>query len=396
MTTVLNRFALLLACAAACGAACGRSPAPAQADRRAETAGGVTHEEEENAIHLSDDMIRDLRISTAVVAERAGARQVSVLGQIAIDQERYAEVAPPTGGQVMRVLVDLDAAVGGGTPLAELRSTELGRARADLQSADARRDLAQQTLARKRSLAAERIVAAREVQEAEAAARAAEAEVRAAAANLRALGVSEGEDATDTSVFLVRSPIAGRVIDRRAVLGQFADPTAPLFTVADLSRVWLIAQVFERDAVNLRIGSVAHITMAALPGREFDGRVGRIGRQVDPGSRTVPVRVELPNGDGVLRPGMSASARLEVGGASETILAVPAAALQRVGQQWLAFLPRTPQEFEMRPVGRGRDLGNDVEVVSGVKAGDTVVVEGAFLLKAEAEKRLGGDAEHAH
>jgi cobalt-zinc-cadmium efflux system membrane fusion protein len=85
-----------------------------------------------------------------------------------------------------------------------------------------------------------------------------------------------------------------------------------------------------------------------------------------------------------------------VAGATETILAVPAAALQRVGGEWLAFVPKTPQEFEMRRVGRGRDLGNDVEVVSGLKAGETVVVDGAFLLKAEAEKRVGGGDEHGH
>jgi cobalt-zinc-cadmium efflux system membrane fusion protein len=83
-------------------------------------------------------------------------------------------------------------------------------------------------------------------------------------------------------------------------------------------------------------------------------------------------------------------------GATRTILAVPAAALQRVGERWLAFIPREEHEYEMRPVGRGRDLGNDVEVVAGLKAGETVVVEGAFLLKAEAEKRAGGGDEHGH
>ena len=136
--------------------------------------------------------------------------------------------------------------------------------------------------------------------------------------------------------------------------------------------------------------------MAALPGREFDGRVTQVGRQVDAGSRTIPLRIELANADGVLRPGMSATAILDVAGRSQTILSVPAAALQRVGQAWLAFVPRTPQEFEMRPVGRGRDLGNEVEVVSGLKAGEIVVVEGAFLLKAEAEKRRGRGDEHGH
>jgi cobalt-zinc-cadmium efflux system membrane fusion protein len=395
MNARLMRTAGAIAILAA-SVACRNAAPPRQAAPPGSAPATETHPEEENAIHLSEDAVRDLRISTALVAERSGAEEVSVLGEIAADQSRYAEIAPPTGGQVIRVLVEVNAVVRAGAPLAQLRSSDLGRARADLLSAEARRDLARQTLDRKRSLAAERIVAAREVQEAEATYKAAEAEVRAAVASLRALGIAEDDTGGDSSLFYVRSPIAGRVIDRHAVLGQFAETNGPLFIVADLSRVWLIAQVFERDAVTLQEGSTAHVTMSALPGQEFDGRVTQIGRQVDPGSRTMAVRVELPNAAGVLRPGMSASARLEVGGQTRTILAVPAAALQRVGEAWLAFVPKDPQEFEMRPVGRGRDLGNDVEVVSGLKAGETVVVEGAFLLKAEAEKRRGGGGEHGH
>jgi cobalt-zinc-cadmium efflux system membrane fusion protein len=222
--------------------------------------------------------------------------------------------------------------------------------------------------------------------------------VRAATASLQALGVSEdvGASSEDGSLFYVRSPIAGRVLDRHAVLGQYAEPSASLFTIADLSRVWVMAQAFERDAVNVRLGSTAHVTLAALPGQEFDGRVALVGRQVEPGSRTLPVRIEVANPSGALRPGMSASSRLEVAGQSRSILAVPAAALQRVGDRWLAFVPKAQYEYEMRPVGRGRDLGNDVEVVSGLRAGETVVVEGAFLLKAEAEKRAGGADENGH
>jgi cobalt-zinc-cadmium efflux system membrane fusion protein len=355
-----------------------------------------THAEEENAIHLASDMVRDLRISTARVEERAGASEVSALGEVVADQARYAEVAPPTGGQIVRLLVETNAVVERGTPLAQLRSAELGRARAALLTADARRELARQTLDRKRALAAERIVAAREVQEAEAAFTAADAEARAASTALRALGITDAPPDEDASVFLVRSPIAGRVLERPAVLGRFAEPTSTLFTIADLSRIWVIAHAFERDAVNVRVGSVAHVTLAALPGQEFDGRVALIGRLVDSGSRTVPIRIEAPNASGLLRPGMSTSSRIEVMGEGRMILTVPAAALQRVGERWLAFVPKAEFEFEMRPVGRGRDLGNDVEVVSGLKAGETVVVEGAFVLKAEAEKRAGGGDEHGH
>lgn len=376
--------------------ACGQPSTPEEHSSSPPAASeGNAHPEEDDAIHLSNDMARDLRVSTARVEERLGTGQVVVLGQIAPDQARYAEVAPFTSGQLVRVLVEQDGQVNTGTALAELRSSEVGRARADLLSANARLELAQQTVERKRALAGERIVPTREVQEAEAVFRAAAAEVRAATANLRALGAADQDGEVDSSLFVVRSPIAGRVVERRTVLGQHADTDRPLFVVADLSRVWLIAQVFEREAVNIRVGSVAHVTMTALPGQEMDGRVTQVGRQVDPGSRTVPTRIELRNPTGTLRPGMSASVRVEVSGATSKMLTVPAAALQRVGQEWLAFVPESGQGFQMRRVGRGRDLGNDVEVVSGLAAGETVVVEGAFLLKAEAEKRRNGsETEH--
>jgi cobalt-zinc-cadmium efflux system membrane fusion protein len=387
---VVTALVLLAACVA-----CGPGPLPRQ-DGEGPEAIEETHEEEANAIHLSEDAARDLRIGTATVNERAGAQEVSVLAEVAADPGRYAEIAPPTAGQIVEVLVDVDSAVSAGAPLARLRSTALGRARADLMAAEARRDLARQTLERRRGLAAERIVAQREVEEADAGFRAADAEAQAARAAFGAFGVPAGDADEDGSVFLVRSPIAGHVIDRLAVLGRFAEPSAPIFVVADLARVRVVAQAFERDAVNVRPNSVGHVTMAALPGQEFDGRVVSVGRQVDSGARTVPVRIDLPNPGGVLRPGMSATVRLEVGEQRQTMLTVPAAALQRVGDRWLVFVPKAEFEFEMRPVGRGRDLGNDVEVVSGVKAGETVVVEGAFLLKAEAEKRGGGGDAHAH
>ncbi|HEY1303855.1 MAG TPA: efflux RND transporter periplasmic adaptor subunit [Vicinamibacterales bacterium] len=353
-----------------------------------------THKEEANAIHLTADLARDLRITTEPARERSGAQEVTVLGEVAPDQGRYAEVAPTTSGQIVRVLVEVDAPVKADTPLAHLRSTELGRARADLVSANAKRDLARQTFERKRSLASERIVAQREVQEAEATFRAAEAEASAASTSLSALGVSGDPVGGDPSLFEVRTPVAGRVIDRRAVVGQHADANSRLFVVADLSRVWVVTQAFERDAVNARAGSVAHVTLAALPGQEFDGRVSLVGRQVDAGSRTVPIRIELDNPSGILRPGMSASARLEVAANGRTVITVPAAALQRVGDKWLVFLPKGDYEYEMRAVGRGRDLGNEVEVVSGLRAGEMVIVDGAFLLKAEAEKRSVGSGAH--
>jgi cobalt-zinc-cadmium efflux system membrane fusion protein len=392
----MNRKHLAMLLMMAPAAAGCRGPATPE-PRPAPPASADAHEDEQDVIHLSDDMLRDLRLSTAAVSQRTGPQDVTALGEVAAHQDRYAEVTPPTGGQVVDVLVRDGEQVEAGAPLARLRSGEVARAFADLVSSKARRDLAISNLERKKTLAADKIVPQREAIEAEAAVRSADIDVATATSALRSLGVREGDaDERDPSLFVVRSPIPGRIVERRAVLGRHADPDQPLFTVADLSQVWVVVHVFERDAVNVRAGSVAHVMLAALPGQEYDGRVTMLGSRVDPGSRTVAVRVELANPNAVLRPGMSASVRLEVGGAERTVLAVPAAALQRVGERWLAFIPRNEHEYEMRPVGRGRDLGGEVEVVSGLTAGETVVVDGAFLLRAEAEKRRGGADAHGH
>jgi cobalt-zinc-cadmium efflux system membrane fusion protein len=116
---------------------------------------------------------------------------------------------------------------------------------------------------------------------------------------------------------------------------------------------------------------------------------------VDAHSRTVPVRIELPNAGGRLKPGMFATAFIGTSGAGEEVVAVPATSLQRMDNQWIVFLPRGEGRFEVRPVERGRDLGNEVAIVSGLKPGEPVVAEGAFVLRAEAEKKEGG-GEHHH
>lgn len=148
----------------------------------------------------------------------------------------------------------------------------------------------------------------------------------------------------------------------------------------------------------MRPGADAEITLAALPGVKLRGTVEWVGGEVDAHSRTVPVRVVLPNEGGRLKPGMFATAWIGTGGEGEDVVAVPAAALQRMDDRWIVFLPqggRASGEFEVRPVERGRDLGDEVAVLAGLRPGERVVVEGAFVLRAEAAKKEGG-GEHHH
>jgi cobalt-zinc-cadmium efflux system membrane fusion protein len=347
-----------------------------------------------HSLRIRPEMLRDIRVTTAPVEVRAGGEGVQLLGELKVNEGRYAEVGTPIASRVVSVLAAPGQIVRKGQPLAMLQSVEIGKARAESITAQTRLDLAKKTFERKRSLAAENIVPAREVQEAEANVATAEAEVRAARAGLRALGASD--ESSDSSELILRSPVDGTVIERNAMQGQMADPAQPLFRIGDLSQLWLVVHAFERDAVRLTPGTTARVSFSALPGRAFTGNVALVGKQVDASSRTIPVRIVVANSEQLLRPGMSATAWVPVGKSSEKMVTVPVAALQRIENEWLVFLPTGQDSFEIRPVGRGRDLGTEIEIVSGLKPGERVVIEGAFLLKAEAEKARGEGSEHEH
>jgi cobalt-zinc-cadmium efflux system membrane fusion protein len=375
-------------------AACGRGPETSSTPAPAASATAeAPHEEAPNTVEVDEGMLRDLRITTRPVESRTGGDLVMLLGELAVDQRAYAEVGTPVAARVTRLPVNAGDAVRSGQTLAELTSPELARERAEYLSASARLRLAEAALERKRGLAAERIAPLREVQEAESAAGEARAALRASRASIAAFGVDPPADESDgatSPVFVLRSPVSGSVIERTAVIGQLLDPSAPAFRIGNLSTLWLTVHAFERDAVRIRQGVTARLSFPALPGQDFAGAVTMVGRHVERESRTVPVRIDVKNRDNVLRPGMSATATLPVGESGAAILTVPVASVQRVRNEWCVFLQKDASHFEVRRIGRGRDLGGDVEVLSGLRVGETVVVEGAFLLKAQAEKGKGG------
>lgn len=363
--------------------------------QREVTGSDVTHHDVHGGgsqiVRIAPEMIRDLRVTTAKAEARAAGERVSVLAELRVNQDAYAEVASPSPARVVRVLAKAGDEVKANQPLVELTSGEMSKARAEVQAADARLTLAKKTLERKDRLLEERLIPEKEVIEARAAVTEAEAARTVASGALKQFAGAEGG-----SGLMLRAPVAGTVIDRDVVVGQLADPSKTLFRIGDLSKLWLVAHVFERDAVRVQIGTTGTATFAALPGKTVDGKIVWIGREVETASRTVPVRLEIPNADGVLRPGMSASVSIPVGEVGGQVAAVPIAAVQRVADKWSVFVPRGPGQFEAKPVGRGRDLGGEVEILSGLTPGEEVVVDGAFLLKAEFDKARGEGGEHDH
>jgi cobalt-zinc-cadmium efflux system membrane fusion protein len=392
----IKSFLVVTTCLAICACGRGREDA-ATTDAPSATAKPEAHTDEANTLEVDEGMLRDLRITTSGVESRPGGERVVLLGALAVDQSAYAEVGTPVAARVTQLRVNAGDTVGRGQVLADLTSPELARQRAEYLSAQARLTLAEAALERKRGLAAEKIAPLREVQEAESTVGEARAALRASRAAIAAFGVeppaSEHDDATSSNFALV-SPVGGSVIERSAVLGQMLDPASPAFRIGNLATLWLTVHAFERDAVRIEQGVAARVSFPALPGQDFTGTIATVGRQVESESRTVPVRIVIKNSGNRLRPGMSASAAVPVGTTGAPILTVPVAAVQRVRNEWCVFLPMDASHFEIRRIGRGRDLGAEVEVLSGLTAGEQIVVDGAFLLKAQAEKGEGGHDEH--
>ena len=381
---------LALVCLAACS---GKAPAPDDhvpaeptAHAGSDTAhGGLPHAEPE-LITIAPDMMRDLRVTLGKAQTRAAGETVSAPGELHVDEDAYAEIAAPVAARVTKILVKPGDKVTVGQILVVLDSPDLAQSRAEVDAAKARLEIARKTADRKRQLVADRLVPEREKIEAEAALGEAEAAYNVATSTLRKYGGAAGDQA-----LAIKSPIAGTVIERSVVMGQLADPAKTLFRIGDLSTLWLVAHVFERDALRVTPERKASASFAALPGKSVDAVVQTIGKEVDAASRTIAIRLDVPNPDGNLRPGMSATISVPLGDAGEAqVTTVPAAAVQRMGESWAVFIPHGAGAFEARPIGRGRDLAGDVEVLSGLQPGEDVVVEGAFLLKAEADKARGG------
>jgi cobalt-zinc-cadmium efflux system membrane fusion protein len=314
---------------------------------------------------------------------------------------------------------------------------ELDQALADQASADAERDVAERNLARLRELQerglrsrTELLAGEADMNRArvrgEAAARrltvlgtVAETErirarqrVEAARAKLRALGVEAGDiarleagdDDAVTSRSIVRSPIAGVVADRQVTVGQAVEPTAKIFTIADLSEVWVAGALRDRDVAAVRPGMSAVVTVPGAPNGTFRGRVAQIGTQVDEKTRTLPVRVAVQNpklaanGQGyALRPGMFATVDLEVSRRSNALV-VPTAAVQTLGGQPVVFV-ETPltdgAAFQRRAVVLGARDGDVVEVTQGLEPGERIVLANGYLIKSEFERSKISHG-HAH
>ncbi len=325
------------------------------------------------------------------VAGPAPADSLSLTGLVRFDPSHLAHLGPRIRGRVRQAIAETGSLVEAGDTLVVLDSPELGAAQAAWFKAAVVRDVALTNYERVEPLARAGIVSERRQLEAESEWRQREAELAYAERALMALGAEP--DSTASSLFVLTSPIAGIVVDKHASLGELIDSDAIAFTVGNLSRVWLLLDLYESDIAKVREGMPVTVTADAYPTLRFPARVAYVAPVVDTVSRTVKVRAEIPNPDWVLKPGMFARAELVIEGTQRPTV-VPRLAVHDLEGEEVVFVPQGNGRFGIRHVATGRVLrGGFIEIVDGLIAGDTVVSDGSFALKAELQK---GSFGHAH
>lgn len=344
--------------------------------------------EKSKPLQLSDDEARRAGLQATKLEAAAAGEEIALFGTVETNKDRLARIVAPVAGRIAVMSAGLGDLVKKGDILAVLESPESGEAQAAYGQAEAELALAARNLDRIRGLVAGGSLARKEEAKAQAEHDKARAVLAAAKAKLTSFGLAPQGS---TGRLAVTAPFDGAVIERAAVLGEHAQAHQALFTVADLTSLWIEAELFERDLARVAVGAAARVRVAAYPGRELTGTVKYVSSVLDRDTRTAKARIEIANADGALKPGMFATIGIALSG-SKPVLRVPENALVLLQGQMTAFV-RAGEGYEPRPVETGARQGGEIIVTSGLEAGDEVVTAGAYALKARLLKSQIGDAD---
>ena len=314
-------------------------------------------------------------------------------GTVMPNQHAVAEITTLVRGRVVDVYVDLGQEVKAGALLAILYSSELGMAQSSYLKAVAKLYVAERAFRRAQSLLEEKVIGVAEMQRREGDMISARADKRESQDRLRLLGMSDEQIArldreqTIQSHVPIVAPFDGRVIVRNLTKGEVVETTEKLFVVADLSEVWVIANIPEKDIPyihqdQLKHGQTVEVIVTAYPGQFFHGKITYVGDVLDAATRTMRLRLELPNPDRKLKPEMYATIRV-YSDAEKDVLVVPESSIQRDRDKRFVFVQRDPQSFEVRDVKLGPSSADMVKVLDGLREGESIVTQGAFVLKSE-------------
>lgn len=324
-------------------------------------------------IKISTDKVQKLGVRSEPATMRALDRVVKAVGRIEVDERRVFAIAPKFEGWVEKLFVNATGQpVSKGQPLFEVYSPELVSAQREYaiasEAVKSLKDAGPDPQASMKRLADSSLARLKNWD-------ISDEQVRA---------LAQSGESRRTLTF--RSPVSGIVMEKKAVQGMRFMPGDSLYQVADLSSVWVVADVYEQDIALVKTGSMAKVSITAYPDRTFEGRITYVYPTMKPETRTVPVRLEIANPGHLLKPAMFAQVELPIGGKAK-VLTVPLSAVIDSGTRRIVLVQLAEGRFEPREVKLGNRTDNYVEVMDGVKDGEQVVVTANFLIDAESNLR---------
>jgi len=335
------------------------------------------HEAFPTRVKLSQQVVADAKIECALAGKEVLTLTLTLPGEVSVDPDKSARVASPVSGRLSKIAFKEGSRVKKGELLATVRIPDLAKLRADRASAAVKAATTRSNATRLQELSLKGLAANQEVANASAEAASLEAEMHALDEQIQALGM--GASASELRLL---APITGVVLSRSAVTGQPVTPENTIASIADLSEVWFLGRVFEKDLAAVQLGAQAEVELNAFPQRRFDGKVEYVGQQIDPTARTLTARIRLTNADDALRIGLFGNAHVAIGSAqSHPVLVVPRSAVSEVGGKSVVFVRQADGDFDVHEVVLGESNLGKIQILSGLREGENVVVRGTFTLK---------------
>lgn len=341
---------------------------------------------------LAPEMVERIKLQFAEVKAQPVANQLRTTGTVQANAYKETRVTPLVGGRITAVNVQLGDAVRKGQPLATIFSTDLAQEQMEYLKVEANLNLHVIQAERYRKLAEIGAVSVQEKQEVDARLQEHHAEHASHRQKLKLLGLSETQiddlknAANVRSEVTVPAPSSGVITARSVNVGQVVALADNLFSVTDLATVWVMGNVYEKDFGVMRMGAKVAVSSPSYPGRQFSGTISYLDPRVDPTTRTAQARIEVPNPNQALKIGMFVDVALPTTSTQEALV-IPKAALQTVGSEQVVFVHLGGGQFQVRKLQLAEEVGDAVRVVSGVSAGEKVVTEGSFYLRAEMGRR---------
>ena len=350
--------------------------------KKSQPSGASQTAQDPNLVMANEALLAQIKIS--VVSQGDVSDILRVAGQIDFDEQALTRIGASVTGRVTQINAQLGNEVKKGDTLALINSSELSNSQLAYLKARSEKEFHRRTVQRAKTLFEADVISAAELQRRESEYEVASAQTRAAQDQLRVLGVNlkAMEELATTgaidSVASVMATIKGVVVERKVTTGQVVQPADVLFTVADLSRVWAVAQVPEQQVAQVKVGQSVRIEVPALENEKLIGKLIYVGQTVNPESRTVLVRTELENTSGRLKPSMLASMLIESSPTKRVV--VPITAIVREQDADYVFIEEKPGSFRLKPVRLSSEHNGQRVVLDGLSQGMRIVSDGAFHL----------------